>query len=216
MNQIHDRPMVVDGEIVARKMMYLSPSFDHRVIDGAVAARFVAALKAVLETPEVLLVEGLWSDLLKTAETELAALCPPTAAIPLGPMTPVVEGGFTGMNKSDWVVCGSRERIGAVPEVQSPPARRSARRRASVQGRTRVRAPGTRALHAVGAALGSGAPVLCILGSASAASGAFAEALNAALSGARVFSSPRRPSRTTRPWDDSWRGTRLIWLKPTA
>lgn len=58
-NQIHDRPMVVDGEIVARKMMYLSPSFDHRVLDGAVAARFVAALKSVLETPEVLLVEGL-------------------------------------------------------------------------------------------------------------------------------------------------------------
>jgi pyruvate/2-oxoglutarate dehydrogenase complex dihydrolipoamide acyltransferase (E2) component len=58
-NQIHDRPMVIDGEIVARKMMYLSPSFDHRVLDGAVAARFVAALKQVLETPEVLLVEGL-------------------------------------------------------------------------------------------------------------------------------------------------------------
>ena len=59
MNQIHDRPMVVDGEIVARKMMYLSPSFDHRVIDGAVGARFIAALKEILETPEVLLVEGL-------------------------------------------------------------------------------------------------------------------------------------------------------------
>jgi len=58
-NQIHDRPMVVDGEIVARKMMYLSPSFDHRVLDGAVGARFVSALKAVLETPEILLVEGL-------------------------------------------------------------------------------------------------------------------------------------------------------------
>jgi pyruvate/2-oxoglutarate dehydrogenase complex dihydrolipoamide acyltransferase (E2) component len=58
-NQIHDRPMVIDGDIVARKMMYLSPSFDHRVLDGAVAARFVAALKGVLETPEVLLVEGL-------------------------------------------------------------------------------------------------------------------------------------------------------------
>jgi pyruvate/2-oxoglutarate dehydrogenase complex dihydrolipoamide acyltransferase (E2) component len=58
-NQIHDRPMVIDGEIVARKMMYLSPSFDHRVLDGAVAARFVAALKAILETPEVMLVEGL-------------------------------------------------------------------------------------------------------------------------------------------------------------
>jgi 2-oxoisovalerate dehydrogenase E2 component (dihydrolipoyl transacylase) len=58
-NQIHDRPMVVNGEIVARKMMYLSPSFDHRVLDGAVAARFVSALKHILETPEVLLVEGL-------------------------------------------------------------------------------------------------------------------------------------------------------------
>jgi pyruvate dehydrogenase E2 component (dihydrolipoamide acetyltransferase) len=58
-NQIHDRPMVIDGEIVARKMMYLSPSFDHRVIDGAVAARFVRSLKNILEKPEVLLMEGM-------------------------------------------------------------------------------------------------------------------------------------------------------------
>ena len=56
-NQIHDRPMVIDGEIVARKMMYLSPSFDHRVIDGAVAARFVSALKRILEHPQRLLLE---------------------------------------------------------------------------------------------------------------------------------------------------------------
>ena len=56
-NQIHDRPMVVDGQIVARKMMYLSPSFDHRVLDGAVAARFVSALKAILENPESLMLE---------------------------------------------------------------------------------------------------------------------------------------------------------------
>lgn len=54
-NQIHDRPMVVNGEIVARKMMYLSPSFDHRVIDGAVAARFISALKNILENPASLL-----------------------------------------------------------------------------------------------------------------------------------------------------------------
>ena len=54
-NQIHDRPMVVNGEIVARKMMYLSPSFDHRVIDGAVAARFISALKGILENPASLL-----------------------------------------------------------------------------------------------------------------------------------------------------------------
>jgi pyruvate/2-oxoglutarate dehydrogenase complex dihydrolipoamide acyltransferase (E2) component len=56
-NQIHDRPMVIDGQVVPRKMMYLSPSFDHRVIDGAVGARFVAALKALLENPEPLLLE---------------------------------------------------------------------------------------------------------------------------------------------------------------
>jgi len=56
-NQIHDRPMVVDGQVVPRKMMYLSPSFDHRVIDGAVAARFVSALKAILERPESLLLD---------------------------------------------------------------------------------------------------------------------------------------------------------------
>lgn len=54
-NQIHDRPMVINGDIVARKMMYLSPSFDHRVIDGAVAARFIAALKNILENPASLL-----------------------------------------------------------------------------------------------------------------------------------------------------------------
>lgn len=56
-NQIHDRPMVVDGQIVARKMMYLSPSFDHRVIDGAVAARFVSEVKALLESPQRLYLE---------------------------------------------------------------------------------------------------------------------------------------------------------------
>jgi pyruvate/2-oxoglutarate dehydrogenase complex dihydrolipoamide acyltransferase (E2) component len=38
-------------------MMYLSPSFDHRVIDGAVGARFVAALKDLIEHPEKILLE---------------------------------------------------------------------------------------------------------------------------------------------------------------
>ncbi len=56
-NQIHDRPMVVDGQVVPRKMMYLSPAFDHRVLDGAVAARFTSALKAILENPSSLLLE---------------------------------------------------------------------------------------------------------------------------------------------------------------
>ena len=56
-NQIHDRPVAIDGKVEIRPMMYLSPSFDHRVIDGAVAARFVSALKSVLENPESLLLD---------------------------------------------------------------------------------------------------------------------------------------------------------------
>ncbi len=56
-NQIHDRPVAIDGEVEVRPMMYLSPSFDHRVIDGAVAARFVSLLKRLLEQPEALLLD---------------------------------------------------------------------------------------------------------------------------------------------------------------
>ncbi|MEQ1569820.1 MAG: dihydrolipoamide acetyltransferase family protein, partial [Myxococcota bacterium] len=56
-NAIRDQAVVRDGQIVIRPMMYLSPSFDHRVIDGALGARFVAALKDVIEHPEKLLME---------------------------------------------------------------------------------------------------------------------------------------------------------------
>ena len=56
-NAIRDRAVVIDGQIVVRKMLYLSPSFDHRIIDGAVAARFIARVKGLLEDPAELLVE---------------------------------------------------------------------------------------------------------------------------------------------------------------
>lgn len=56
-NAIRERAVVIDGEIVVRSMLYLSPSFDHRIIDGAVAARFVRRLKGLLEDPAELLVE---------------------------------------------------------------------------------------------------------------------------------------------------------------
>jgi pyruvate dehydrogenase E2 component (dihydrolipoamide acetyltransferase) len=56
-NVIRPRPMVVDGQIVVRQMTVLSPSFDHRIIDGAVGARFTAAVRAILENPESLLLE---------------------------------------------------------------------------------------------------------------------------------------------------------------
>ncbi|WP_436927773.1 dihydrolipoamide acetyltransferase family protein [Halosimplex amylolyticum] len=54
---IEKRPMVVDGEVVARDVLTLSLSIDHRVVDGADAARFVNTLKEYLEDPTLLLLE---------------------------------------------------------------------------------------------------------------------------------------------------------------
>jgi pyruvate dehydrogenase E2 component (dihydrolipoamide acetyltransferase) len=57
-NAIRKRAVVdAKDNVVVRPMTYLSPSFDHRVLDGAVAARFVARLKDLLEHPEQLLLE---------------------------------------------------------------------------------------------------------------------------------------------------------------
>lgn len=53
-NKIQERPMIIDGEIQARKLMNLSISCDHRVVDGYDAASYVQALKHLLETPVLL------------------------------------------------------------------------------------------------------------------------------------------------------------------
>ncbi len=53
---IKEKPAVVDGQIVPRFMMYLSMVFDHRVMDGADAARFLQRIKSLLEQPELMLV----------------------------------------------------------------------------------------------------------------------------------------------------------------
>ena len=55
-NRIVERPMLRGGAVVARLMMNLSSSFDHRVVDGIDAARFVQAVRARLETPTLLFV----------------------------------------------------------------------------------------------------------------------------------------------------------------
>jgi len=55
-NRIVERPMVISGQFVARKMMNLSSSFDHRVVDGQDAARFILAVRDLLESPAALLV----------------------------------------------------------------------------------------------------------------------------------------------------------------
>ncbi|WP_322025340.1 dihydrolipoamide acetyltransferase family protein [Burkholderia sp. BCC1977] len=56
-NRIVERPMIRDGAIVARKMMNLSSSFDHRVVDGADAAEFIQAVRGLLERPALLFAE---------------------------------------------------------------------------------------------------------------------------------------------------------------
>ncbi len=48
---------MVDGAVAVRKMMNLSSSFDHRVVDGWDAAEFVQQLRRLLETPALLFVE---------------------------------------------------------------------------------------------------------------------------------------------------------------
>lgn len=53
--RIEDKPVVRDGKIVIRKMMPISFTYDHRVIDGAEAARFLNDLRALLENPKQLL-----------------------------------------------------------------------------------------------------------------------------------------------------------------
>lgn len=56
-NKMVDRPMVRDGQIVVRKMMNLSSSFDHRVVDGMDAAEFIQKIRGYLECPATLFVE---------------------------------------------------------------------------------------------------------------------------------------------------------------
>jgi 2-oxoisovalerate dehydrogenase E2 component (dihydrolipoyl transacylase) len=56
-NRIIERPIVRGGQIVVRKMMNLSSSFDHRVVDGSDAAEFIQELKGLLEQPATLFVE---------------------------------------------------------------------------------------------------------------------------------------------------------------
>ena len=55
MHKIQDRPMVVDGQVVVRPMMYVALSYDHRIIDGRESVSFLVRVKELLENPELLL-----------------------------------------------------------------------------------------------------------------------------------------------------------------
>ncbi len=56
-NRVVERPVVLNGAIVVRKMMNLSSSFDHRVVDGMHAAQFVQSIRGYIECPSLLFVE---------------------------------------------------------------------------------------------------------------------------------------------------------------
>ncbi|MBA3564727.1 MAG: 2-oxoglutarate dehydrogenase complex dihydrolipoyllysine-residue succinyltransferase [Gammaproteobacteria bacterium] len=56
MHKIQERPMVIDGEIKARPMMYIALTYDHRIVDGREAVLFLVAIKETLEDPARLLI----------------------------------------------------------------------------------------------------------------------------------------------------------------
>ena len=55
LHAIKERPAVVDGEVAVRSIMYVSLSYDHRIVDGAVAARFISEVVALLSSPDLLM-----------------------------------------------------------------------------------------------------------------------------------------------------------------
>ena len=57
MHSIKERPVVVDGQIVIRPMMYLALSYDHRVIDGSTSVTFLVRVKELIEDPTKLLLD---------------------------------------------------------------------------------------------------------------------------------------------------------------
>jgi 2-oxoglutarate dehydrogenase E2 component (dihydrolipoamide succinyltransferase) len=58
MHAIQKRPVVVNDEITIRPMMYVALSYDHRIVDGSDAVRFLVRVKELVEDPTTLLLEG--------------------------------------------------------------------------------------------------------------------------------------------------------------
>lgn len=58
MHKIEQRPVVVNGQIAIRPMMYVAVSYDHRIVDGREAVQFLVRVKELVEDPESLLLEG--------------------------------------------------------------------------------------------------------------------------------------------------------------
>lgn len=118
---------------------------------------------------------------LQKAEETLAGMQKNNMFIPLGSWKPIVAGAFAGMAKQDWVVPGSRAYVAGV--LRGANAQRLINPRAGAKPYKIAPSshhPANRALHAVGIAMATKKPTLCILGSAAIANGSFYEALNIA------------------------------------
>ena len=57
LHKIQERPVVVNGQVTVRPMMYVALTYDHRIIDGAEAVRFLVRLKELVEDPGAMLLE---------------------------------------------------------------------------------------------------------------------------------------------------------------
>jgi 2-oxoglutarate dehydrogenase E2 component (dihydrolipoamide succinyltransferase) len=57
LHAIKDRPVAVGGQVVVRPMMYTALTYDHRIVDGSEAVRFLVRIKELVEDPGALLLE---------------------------------------------------------------------------------------------------------------------------------------------------------------
>ena len=57
MHKIENRPMVLDGQVVIRPMMYVALTYDHRMVDGREAVTFLVRIKEFIEDPERIMIE---------------------------------------------------------------------------------------------------------------------------------------------------------------
>ena len=57
LHKIQDRPMAVNGQVVVRPMMYMALTYDHRIVDGAEAVRFLVRVKELVEDPGAMLLD---------------------------------------------------------------------------------------------------------------------------------------------------------------
>ena len=57
LHKIQERPVAVDGQVVVRPMMYVALTYDHRIVDGAEAVRFLVRVRQLVEDPGALLLD---------------------------------------------------------------------------------------------------------------------------------------------------------------